>query len=289
MALFPKTKTRSPNKTPPRRPNVTSYYRSESQPDQASPFTKKPPPRSARRYIFGFLDVIMIFVILLGIGYSSMIKPVPNVIVSDTSFHLASAYRDAAAANLKQLKNRNKITFNEKSLVASLQKQFPEIDSVQVELPFFSEQPTVRIAVGKPAFVLQNTAGSFVINTSGTAVTKAAKITNASKLTKIQDQSGFNVREGTHVLSANNVTFIQNLIAQCRLARVTISRLTLPPQPQEIYLNEAGQPYYVKFYLGGDVLTQAGQFLAARKNFTDSGQLPAQYLDVRIPGKIFYK
>lgn len=289
MALFSKTKSRTPSRNPSRRPRVTSYYRSESQPDQASPFAKKPPPRSTRRFILGFLDIILIFLILLGIGYSSMIKANPKVVVSDTSFHAAAVYQTVAAVNLKQLKNRNKITFNEESLAASLQKQFPEINNVQVELPFFSEQPTIRIAVGKPAFILQSSAGGFVINASGIAVTKASKLPGAKDLMKVQDQSGFDIRSGSQVLSTGNVTFIQNLVAQCRLARVAISNLILPSQPQEIYLRTSDQPYYVKFYLGGDVLTQTGQFLAARKNFMASGQTPSQYLDVRIPGKIFYK
>jgi hypothetical protein len=70
---------------------------------------------------------------------------------------------------------------------------------------------------------------------------------------------------------------------------VPISALSLPAVPEEIDLRASDQPYYVKFYMGGSAVLQTGQFLAARQHFKQTGQLPAQYLDARIAGKVFYK
>jgi hypothetical protein len=36
-------------------------------------------------------------------------------------------------------------------------------------------------------------------------------------------------------------------------------------------------------------MQQAGQFLATRNQFNDTNTQPAEYLDVRVPGKVFYK
>jgi hypothetical protein len=77
-------------------------------------------------------------------------------------------------------------------------------------------------------------------------------------------------------------------LAQTRRAGVPIKSLTFPPLAQELDLATEDQPYFVKFYLGGDPLVQAGTFLAARHQFS-SGVKPSVYLDVRVPGKIFYK
>jgi hypothetical protein len=70
---------------------------------------------------------------------------------------------------------------------------------------------------------------------------------------------------------------------------VSVSSLTLPKTAQELDLRTKDRPYYVKFYLGGDALLQAGQFLATRRQFDTSNTQPAEYLDVRVEGKIFYK
>jgi cell division septal protein FtsQ len=59
--------------------------------------------------------------------------------------------------------------------------------------------------------------------------------------------------------------------------------------PQKLDLRAKDQPYFVKFYLGGDPLAQIGQYLAARHHFNEAGQQPAEYLDVRVPGKVFFK
>ncbi|MGH7156635.1 MAG: hypothetical protein ACREGG_00760, partial [Candidatus Saccharimonadales bacterium] len=87
----------------------------------------------------------------------------------------------------------------------------------------------------------------------------------------------------------DSVGFINTVIAECKHSKVPISSLVLPTTPQELDLHTADQPYYVKFYLGGDVLNEAGQFLAARNHFAQTKQSPSQYLDVRVQGKIFYK
>jgi hypothetical protein len=70
---------------------------------------------------------------------------------------------------------------------------------------------------------------------------------------------------------------------------VTITSLSLPSKPSELDLRTKDRPYFVKFYMGGDALTQAGQFLAARAQFDRQNHQPADYLDVRVAGKIFYK
>jgi hypothetical protein len=108
-------------------------------------------------------------------------------------------------------------------------------------------------------------------------------------LTEVTDQSGFSANAGQQVMSADSVKFVNALVAQLKHANVPISEIILPPLAQELNLKISDRPYYVKFYLGGDVLQQTGQFLATRKQFSQTNTQPAEYLDVRVPGKIFYK
>jgi hypothetical protein len=290
MSFFSKNKDgrKTKNKTLQRSP-MTSYYRSDGSEGKTSPFTKRAQPRRFRKFIFGIFDIALVTGVALALGYSLMIKPSPKVVPSSSSFHSVEEYQAAAALQLKHLNNRNKITFNSQGLISTLKKQFPEISSAQVELPLFSEQPTIYLTISKASFFLSSQGSRYIIDSSGKTVARASSLPTIQNLLVIDDQSGFKTGPGRQVLSANSVSFIKTLISESKRANVPLGTLSLPAVPQELDLRTKDQPYFVKFYLGGDALTQAGQFLAARQHFNETHQPPSQYLDVRVVGKIFYK
>ncbi|HSW79043.1 MAG TPA: hypothetical protein VLF88_03455 [Candidatus Babeliales bacterium] len=280
-------KVRSPKQSTLRQP-LTTYYRSENKSD-ASPFVKKSAPHKSRKYFLGLLDVVLIIILVAAIGYSMLVSPKPRVIASDLSYRSQDAYQSAIAQQLSSLKNRNKISFNENSIADNLQRKFPEISAVNVELPFFSQQPVFRLKISRPSFVLNNQGQNYVISMKGVAVAKSRDFPDVKDLQTVTDQSSYKISPGTRVLDADSTNFISNLISQYKYQKIEAQSLVMPPKPQELDLRVKGQPYYVKFYLRGDVANQTGQYLAARKHFAESGQSPSEYLDVRVPGKIFYR
>jgi hypothetical protein len=287
MAWVKKDRSRA-SKLADRRTTLT-YYRSKTQPQAASPFQKRPVKKSYRLFWFGLLDIILIILLLAGLIYASIVNPKPNVIVSNTVFHRQSDYQIAADRLFSSLKNRNKLTYDGSSVANKLKQQFPELVSVNSELPLLSQKATLRIAISRPGLLVNNHSRNYVVDTSGTVVAKTQNLPNIKSLPQLIDQSGFNAQLGRPILNAAAVNFVRTLFAECQLAKVPIASLTLPPVAQEIDLRTTDQPYYVKFYFGGDVLQQTGQFLAARKNLSKTNQVPSQYLDVRVSGKIFYK
>ncbi len=272
-----------------RRPQVNTYYRGEPALGGSSPFQKKPAPKSARRFFFGFLDIVLILVILAGLGYSLVISSKPKVLISSQAFHNRSDYQIYADGLFSQIKNRNKITYDEKAVTLTMEKRFPEITSINTELPIFSEQPTLRITVSQASLRVRSGSSNYVVDSQGVIVAPANQVPAAKNLPQITDQSGFNSKIGQPLLNVGAVDFIKTLIAETKVAKVPISAMTLPPVAQELDLRTSDRPYFVKFYLGGDALIQTGQYLAARNHFNQTGQQPAQYLDVRVAGKIFYK
>lgn len=272
-----------------RRPQVNTYYRGEPALGSSSPFQKKPAPKSARRFFFGFLDIVLILVILAGLGYSLVISSKPKVLISSQAFHSRSDYQIYADGLFSQIKNRNKITYDEQAVTLAMEKRFPEITSINTELPIFSEQPTLRITVSQASLRVRSGSNNYVVDSQGVIVALANQVPAAKNLPQITDQSGFNSKIGQPLLNVGAVDFIKTLIAETKVAKVPISAMTLPPVAQELDLRTSDRPYFVKFYLGGDALIQTGQYLAARNHFNQTGQQPAQYLDVRVAGKIFYK
>lgn len=269
---------------------LTKYYRSGDQPTTGrSPFRLSVKKSTRRRRLAKFTDVAVIVAVMFCLVYSLIVKPSPRILVSDTSYRSVSAYQDAAANELRALKNRNKATLDEASIEANLIKKYPEITTVSVELPLLGQTPTVRLDISEPTFFLTSNGQTYIVDSQGRAAGLAIDLPQVKNLPTVADQSGFSTKSGKQVLSMGQVNFIKVLIAQTTRSKVPVQSLTLPALPAELDLRTPDRPYFVKFFLGGDALQQTGQYLAARHNFDQSGSQPGQYLDVRVTGKIFYK
>ena len=267
-----------------------NYYRSGPAEAGASPFVRKVNKKGlARKYFVRTLDVVVLIILLGGLIYSLFVNSTPQIRLNDTTYHPASVYQAAAAKELGALKNRNKITLNESGVISSLQQQFPEIASASLELPLFSETPIIHLTVAKPSFFLASGGSDYIVDSQGVATAVARSLPQIKNLTTLTDQSGFGAEPGQQVLSAQSVAFINNVLGQTARSKIPVKSLVLPPQADEMDMYTSDRSYYVKFYLNGDPLLQSGQFLAARHNFDQTAAQPSQYLDVRVPGKIFYK
>jgi hypothetical protein len=268
---------------------MANYYRTTKDNSSPSPFRRREPKTNRRAVFFNIADVFLIFVILISLIYSLLLKSDPQIKTDSTSYHSVVDYQSKIALLFKGFKNGNKLTFDEASVTKAIQQKFPEVRSARIELPFFSEKPVVWLNISSPAFKLINNQNSYLIDDQGVAVARSNDFPRIKNQITVQDQTSFKVSIGQQILSSDGVSLINTVIAQAKQAKVPIASLSLPPQAQELDLRTSDQSYFVKFYLGGDALNQTGQFLAARHQFAKEGKTPSQYLDVRVPGKIFYK
>jgi len=267
-----------------------SYYAGPPKTPPRSPFQKRPPlPKSPRQLFIRFLDVLLLVTIVAGLIFCSIIKARPRTIVSSNAYHPSSVYEEAANNAFAALRNRTKLTLDERGITSALKIQFPEIDAVKIEVPIISQIPTLRLNIAAPTFNFSVNNNLYVVGSNGVIAGLSSQLAGASSLPSVIDQSGFTAAPGKQVLGTEAITFINTLLAQCRRAGVKVQSLTLPASAQELDLRAENQPYYVKFYLGGDVLNQAGQYLAAKHKFDSENSQPEQYLDVRVAGKIYYK
>jgi len=261
--------------------------------DTKSPFDNSRPPAIGRiRKIFGGLFDLTVLVSFIGfIIYSMLVSPTPKIITNSQTYHPIADYKKAAQQYLGSLTNRNKITLNEQAIVQKLQERFPEIAGAYIELPVLSQTPLIHLNIAQPSFTLINNNFSYIVDSQGVAVAKSNQenISPINNNIYVTDQSGFIAKAGLQVMSASAVQFIDSLTAQLKHANVPVKAIVLPPLAQELYLQTTDRPYLVKFFLGGDVLQQTGQFLASRHQFDTKGGQPSTYLDVRVPGKVYYK
>ena len=267
-----------------------SYYGGSAKAANPSPFSKKPlSKKTFKLRVRHFVRFIVAILIITVAVFCTLIKATPKVIVSDTSYHTADDYEIAVKTALKAFRNHSKITLDRSGISRSLQKQFPELDGVHIEVPIISQIATIRLNIAAPTFNFASGSNLFVVGSNGVVASKSSLLSSSAKLPTLIDQSGFEAVPGKQVLGTNSIGFINTLIAQTKLSKLQINSLTLPAAPQELDLRAAGSGYFVKFDLNGDALLQAGQYLSAKHKFDSEGGGPEQYLDVRVAGKIYYK
>jgi hypothetical protein len=171
-------------------------------------------------------------------------------------------------------------------------QQFPELSSVSVTLPLFSKRPIVYIQTTQPALTLAARDGSFIIGANGKALLRADQLPSTNKLSipQVNDQSGLEVKVNQQALSSVDVSFIQTVVGQLAARHFTVASMVLPAGASELDVKLDGQPYTVKFNLeSGDARQQAGTFLATQSKLASQHITPAEYIDVRVDGRAYYK
>lgn len=285
--LRPKKEERRRSRSSRQR-SALSYYHS-AEPEPKSPFAaNKKNKFRFRKLVIGVTDIAIIIILILGLVYSLIIRPDSSIKAADY-YRSTAVYKGDADAQLKSIKNRSKILVDQQQLINSLIDKYPEIASGSVELPIFSQKPSFNLNISPPAFYLSSSSKNYLVNQQGVVVGEASDFDSIRNLVSVTDQSGFSPQRGKQVISAGGAVFITQLIAYCRQSKVPIKSLILPPKAQELDLQTADRGYYIKFILNADSGQQVGQFLAARHEFDQTGNQPAEYLDVRVLGKIFYK
>jgi hypothetical protein len=202
-------------------------------------------------------------------------------------------YQQAAERSLgRSLINRNKLTVDTASVRSDLLTNFPEIKNVSVALPTLGNQPLVYIEPYKPSFILTTTSSNaFLLDATGRALAMASQVPDIDKLAvpTLQDRTGTPVNLGKRALPSTTVRFTESVVAALKAEGVNTSSLVLPPGAYELDAYIEGSPYFVKFNLQGDALQQAGTFLAVKLRIDGVNIKPAQYIDVRVPERAYYK
>jgi len=275
------------------RPEVT---RDTSRPDEATLAARR---KHRRSWLGNARFVGVTLAVILFAALDLMLSTTPKVVETGDSsgqIFLRSASTYTAAANQlfsKSALNRNKVTVDTKQISAAMLREFPELTAVNVSLPFVGSQPVMYIQPATPKLILATqSSGSLVIDNEGRALISTTQVSNLSKLhlPTVTDQSGLAVQVGQAALTAANVSYITEVVGQLSAKGVAVTSLTLPAASSELDVRVAGAAYFIKFNLAAtDARQEAGTYLAVRSYLATHNQTPAAYVDVRVPGRAYYK
>ena len=236
-------------------------------------------------------------ILLIFVFYGSTLSATPKIQVTGqntdrTLVRGLDAYQqDVAAVLSRSITNRSKLLIDTDKVASELKQEYPELGTVSVVLPLASRRPIVEVSPAKPALILASSDGAFVVDQEGRAIIKTADVESSIKdaLPVVQDQSGLSLERGKSALPKETVTFVSGVAAQLAAKNISVQSLVLPPNANQLDVRLAGQTYFIKMDTRGESRQTVGTFIAVKERLEHDHKVPAEYIDVRVPEKAFYK
>lgn len=283
-------------------PGVFSYYAQRSgapavNPEntgrraEAVPFFKRLNLRLG--YLPSYIALVAVIVAVL---YSFWLQPVPRISVisqSGTVYRDSKLYQDEIENIWRSsLLNQTKLTVRSGTIRNDILARFGELADVQIELPLLGRRPAITLTPAKPAMQLISSNGIFYVSSTGRVMAETTDVTQneLGALPLVRDEGGLNAEVGKIVIPEQQAVFLQKLYAQLTAAKVQVQSITLPGNAaNEADVRITGTNYYIKFSTDTDPRQAVGTYLAARDKLEADGATPAEYIDIRVEEKVFYR
>lgn len=189
--------------------------------------------------------------------------------------------------------NRNKITVNTGAVERQMEQQFPELNNVAITIPWLTHRPVVHIEPAAPGLVVKKSDQAWLLDDQGRVLVKAndeSELPASDGLLRVNDQSGLQAATGEQVIPAQQIRFMETVVAQLAARQYTVSELILPAASSQLDVKLVNEPFQVKFNLQSNTAReQAGTFLATIAKLKKENAIPGQYIDVRVPGRAYYQ
>ncbi len=243
----------------------------------------------------GILSAWVLGGVLLAIVMAHL-SAAPKVVIAggDAAVRPVAEYEKAVAelSNQQGFLGYSKLTLDRQKITAELQNKFPELSSVRVTTPLFTNRATVTATLNRPSLVLATSQGDFLLNSTGKALVNLSQLQDSPKrddLPRVVDESQARIDVGKQALTSTQVAFINEIQHQAAAAKLSIQVSELRAGGGELFTRFDGVVYYAKFSIYEDARKSFGTFIAARDYAEQKGPKPAEYIDVRVPERAYVK
>lgn len=289
-------RSRQPATTSSRR--VVSYYTASQR--QLNQFERQASSRSQNRQLRHSLKLIRKwwFWCLSGLalmaisGYLLSLSTMPHIDVDGSvTYRNLSDYKSIVEPELKKdWQNRIKPLLKSEQLEATLLELIPEASNIEVSSSWFGHYPIVHITTQTPMAVFNQKGqlDKLISNRGKILMIVSESQVETDGLPLLQNDTGIEAKEGEQFMRPDEAEAFARLVAQFQ-AENSVVTYTLPTTPHEILVAEAGRGYQVKFLLNEQTVRQFGALRATEKKLAEIGQTPAEYIDVRLADKAYYR
>lgn len=280
------------------RPSVFSYRASRVEQERQFDRSGSVFARQSERLLGRLrrLPVLLSLVaIVIALGYSTSLSTNAQLIVNGDQILLQGreAYEKRINEQLgDSLWNRSKLTINGGKLQDEIMQEFPEMQTVTVSTSILRHRPIVEVTLAKPAALLATPQATYVLDGNGRALFNAkdkSSLLTIDTLPVVTDQSGHEITLGKPALTEEQISYVRQLFLQAADKKLSVESMALQAGGGELQVKFAGLSYFVKFNFEADPRQSIGAFFSIKDRLQQENKGVGEYIDVRIPDRVFVK
>lgn len=241
-----------------------------------------------RKRIVRILAVVLVLIGILGYFVASYAR----TIVIEYSQAGLSANKQTYAAAVEEYFARHPLerfgfALNRKQFAQELAVTRPELKSIDVDRNWYGGSRAFVFGFRKPILRWDSGGKTFYVDGQGVAF---GYDYFGGKYVKVSDQSGISPTDnGGEIASNRLIAFLGKMVGAVDAGdKGKVTDIIIPASTREIDLKLEGRGYIVKTHTDRDPLGQAQDIIATIK-WLDDKKIKPEYIDVRVPGKAFYK
>lgn len=175
-----------------------------------------------------------------------------------------------------------------------VQSKYPEVERIIASSPsLVGGELHVDIAFREPHYIWKTASGIQYIDDTGVLFSdNVYGSIDVATLPVVEDQSSAGFEDGSAVLSSHVAEYIAYVYANVPdlfAVDSTITSVILPPKAREINVKVSTVPYAIKLSTERGIEEQVTELGELITYLNEVGTQPAEYVDVRVENKAFYK
>lgn len=176
---------------------------------------------------------------------------------------------------------------NRKQFTTDIEALHPELSSVDIDKNWFGGGVQFVLQFRHPVLVWETAGKRFYVDKEGVAF---GYDHFGGKYVSVSDQSGVSPSEAGGAVASNRfINFLGKLVATINDSGLgNVTDIIIPAASREVDVKLQGRGYPIKTHTDRDPVEQAEDIMHALKWY-DNHKVTPQYIDVRVPGKAFYR
>lgn len=230
--------------------------------------------------------LVVLLILALAAGYLAVFSPlfwVRNVTVEGTKALKPDAIKDytvqAAQRQWGPIISQSLAVLKEPSVESSLKNHFPDLAEVTVT-KHWPNSLTVSVTERQSTILWKTKDSYYLVDQQGIAY---APGTPGEKLLLVEDSAGVPVQIGQHLATDQFVKVLLDIQVQMQGIGVPVTSFRVPETTFEVQA-VTGKGWYALFDTTRPIPTQVQALQLALKT-----QKPAEYADLRVPGRVYVK
>ena len=185
----------------------------------------------------------------------------------------------------ESLTGRNTLFISTDKLTQQLKARNTQLGDVQIGRDFLNGL-TVKVSEQIPSIGWRSGSSVFVLSSDGRAFSQTDQ---PGKIPVVNDSANIPVKIGQKIVPSEFIIFVQKIVSELPSQKLEIVTMSVPPESiGELYVQVKGK-YIIKFDTGRDAGEQLGDLKSVLASLTAQKKAPAEYIDLRIAGRVFYK